>query len=135
MRRRDFLVKTGCLFAGLAATPSLLRPEIAIAAEQKQKYKIEIEIYEVNGFCYYGRHNKGDKFEYPKDWEKLCPYLRGSLLLFIRQLAAGETLPWRSAGTPYEKVINQDGITTEFVRCPDPSATNVVAKIIRTEIA
>ena len=51
--------------------------------EKKQKYKIEIEIYEVNGFCFFGNHKKGDKFEYPKDWEKICPYLRGSMIRFI----------------------------------------------------
>ena len=134
MQRRDFLLKTGCLFAGLIAAPSLFKQEIASGATNEQKYKIDIEIYEVNGFCYYGRHRKGDRFAYPKDWGKLCPYLRGSMLEFIRQLEAGETLPWTYAGTPYAKVINQDGITTEFVRCPDPSTTHVVAKIIRTEI-
>lgn len=36
-------------------------------------------------------------------------------------------------GTTYEKIINKNGITTEYVRCPDPTG-NVVAKIIRTEI-
>jgi hypothetical protein len=42
-------------------------------------------------------------------------------------------LPWKYEGTPYEKVINPDGVTTEFVRCPDPTS-NLVAKIIRTRV-
>jgi hypothetical protein len=34
-------------------------------------------------------------------------------------------------GTPYEKVIDPDGVTTEYVRCPDPTS-NLLAKITRT---
>jgi len=43
----------------------------------------------------------------------------------------GVTLSWKYANTPYEKVIDPKGVTTEFVRCPDPTS-NLVAKIIRT---
>jgi hypothetical protein len=43
-------------------------------------------------------------------------------------------LPWTYSGTPYEKTIDPDGVTTEFVRCPDPS-TAVVAKITRTLVS
>jgi len=35
--------------------------------------------------------------------------------------------------TPYEKVIDPNGITTEYVRCPDPTS-NLVAKITRTMV-
>jgi uncharacterized repeat protein (TIGR04076 family) len=102
--------------------------------EGKQKYEIEIEIYEANGFCYPYNHRKGDNFKYPKDWEKICPSLRGSMIRHIQKLESGENFWWTYSGTPYEKVINKDGITTEYVRCPDPTANNVVAKIIRKEI-
>jgi len=51
----------------------------------------------------------------------------------LRTLEYGGTLPWRYVGTKYEKEIDPDGVTTEFVRCPDPT-TKVVAKIIRTRV-
>jgi len=34
----------------------------------------------------------------------------------------------------YEKVIDPDGVTTEYVRCPDPTS-NLVAKSVRTRLA
>ena len=43
-------------------------------------------------------------------------------------------MPWLYEGTPYKKVIDPDGITTEFIRCPDPTASGVVAKITRTKV-
>lgn len=131
--RRDFIKKASIFSLATLGIAQCGNGKLVKGEENGQKYKIDIEIYEVKDFCYGSRHKKGDKFEYPKDWEKLCPYLRGSMIEFIRQLEAGKTLPWRYWGTPYEKVINQDGITTEYVRCPDPSEHNVVAKIIRTE--
>jgi hypothetical protein len=97
-----------------------------------RKYKIDIEIYEFRGFCYISRHKKGDKFEYPKDWEKLCPYIRGGTIEFIQQLEAGATLPWRYLGTPYKKVIDQEGISTEYVRYPDPSENNTAVMLAKT---
>ena len=51
----------------------------------------------------------------------------------IRLLEWGVTLPWKYEGTPYEKVIDADGVTTEYIRCPDPTA-NLVAKIVRTKV-
>ena len=129
--RRNFIKKASILFLSTLGIAYYCND--VLGKENRQKYKIDIEIYEVNGICY-RRNKKGDKFEYPKDWEKLCPYLRGSMIEFIQQLEAGATLPWRYLGTPYEKVIDQEGITTEYVRCPDPSENHVVAKIIRTEI-
>ncbi|MCK7540823.1 MAG: hypothetical protein MZV63_63010 [Marinilabiliales bacterium] len=46
-------------------------------------------------------HKKGDKFAYPADWGKLCPWLRASLNEFVRLLENGVTLPWMYEGTPY----------------------------------
>jgi hypothetical protein len=50
---------------------------------------------------------------------------------FVRVLEYGAVLPWKYEDTPYEKVIDPDGVTTEYVRCPDPTA-DLVAKITRT---
>jgi hypothetical protein len=52
---------------------------------------------------------------------------------FVRILETGGTLPWMYEKTPYEKVIDPNGVTTEYVRCPDPTA-NLVAKITRTRL-
>jgi uncharacterized repeat protein (TIGR04076 family) len=75
----------------------------------------------------------GQKFRYPQDLGQLCPWLVDSLSGFLRVLEHSGTLPWRYRGTRYEKVIDPDGVTTEFVRCPDPTAP-VVIKIIRTAL-
>ena len=50
----------------------------------------------------------------------------------IRALENGGTLPWKYLGTPYEKVIDTDGVTTEYVRCLDPTASGIVIKVTRT---
>ncbi len=91
-------------------------------------YSIEIEVVEgEEANC----HKTGDKFEYPKDRGIICPWLLGSVEGMIRVLEFGGTLPWNYKGTPYEKEIDPDGITTEFVRCPDPTAAGIVVKITR----
>ncbi len=113
-------------------------------------YRIEMEIYEgkggkfrtdgvhpdlvKEGICawMYGRFEVGQKFHYPDDLGKLCPWLVDSLTGMIRALENGGALPWLYKGTPYEKVVDPDGITTEFVRCPDPTASGIVIKITRT---
>jgi len=115
------------------------------------EYQIELEIFEGNpgefhtdgtypdfakeGVCawMYGRLQVGQKFRYPDDMGQLCPWLSDSLTGMIRVLEHGGTLPWRYRDTPYEKVIDPDGVTTEFVRCPDPTAS-VVIKITRTAL-
>ena len=115
-----------------------------------RQYLIELEIYEGNGgqlrtdeshpdfatecICawMYGRFQVGQVFRYPQDLGRLCPWLVDSLTGFIRALEHGGTLPWKYRGTPYEKVIDPDGVTTEFVRCPDPTASGIVIKVTRT---
>jgi len=76
----------------------------------------------------------GDAFKYPDDLGKLCPWLVDSLTGFLRVLENGGTLPWRYAGTRYEKAIDSDGVTTEYVRCPDPTDSGIVVKITRTAL-
>ena len=125
------------------------------------RYRIEIEIYEGKGsqlhkegdriiypesleeegicaWMYRGdgqrNYQLGQRFLYPDDAGKLCPWLLSSMDGFIKALIYGGTLPWKYRGTPYEKVIDLEGITTEFIRCPDPTASGIVVKLIRTKI-
>jgi len=143
MRRRDFLGKSGCGLAAFLAAHGLSGSLEANQQEQAQqqqtpprpkrkKYKLEIEIYEArpDTWC----HKKGDKFAYPQDIGKICPWLLASMHDFLRLLEEGVTLSWKYEGTPYEKVIDPDGITTEYVRCPDPTSA-LVAKITRTALS
>jgi len=115
-------------------------------------YMIELEIYEGNGgqplpdgtrpnlvqegICawMYVTYQVGQKFRYPEDLGELCPWLVDSLTGVIRALEHGVTLPWKYTGTPYKKVIDPEGITTEFVRCIDPTASGIVMKVTRTAV-
>jgi len=115
-------------------------------------YLIEFEIFEGNpgelrtddsnpdfaqeGICawMYGSYQVGQKFRYPEDLGELCPWLVDSLTGMVRALENGGELPWRYRGTPYEKVIDPDDVTTEFVRCPDPTASGIVIKVTRTAV-
>jgi len=117
-----------------------------------RQYRIEVEIYEgkggergadgphpdlvEEGICawMYGRYQVGDRFSYPGELGKLCPWLVDSLTGVIRALENGGTLPWRYRGTPYEKEIDSDGVTTEYVRCIDPTASGIVVKVTRTAL-
>ncbi len=122
-------------------------------------YKIEIEIYEgkggqlrkegdriiypdvvkegICGWMYRGdgerSYRVGDRFAYPADAGRLCPWLLESVQAVAQILRFGGTLPWQYPGTPYEKEMDPDGITTEYVRCIDPTASGIVVKIIRTK--
>ena len=49
-------------------------------------------------------------------------------------LKFGGTLPWEYKGTPYEKEFNLDSITTEFVRCIDPTDSEIIVKVTRIKI-
>jgi uncharacterized repeat protein (TIGR04076 family) len=132
MNRRDFIGKTGCGVAGMVSAPFWLQAVQEEEQPKKRRYKIEIEIYEAreDTWC----HKKGDKFAYPQDIGKICPWLLSSMHDFLRLLQNGVTLSWKYENTPYEKVIDPDGVTTEYVRCPDPTSA-LVAKITRTLIS
>jgi uncharacterized repeat protein (TIGR04076 family) len=128
--------------------------------EIKMEYKIEIEIFEGNGgelrkedgrviyprnfetlgicaWMYRGDGEKsyqvGKKFVYPDDIGKICPWLLSSMDPVIQVLRFGGTLGWQYKDTPYEKVINKSGVTTEYVHCIDP-ASGIVVKITRTAV-
>jgi len=124
-------------------------------------YKIEIEIYEgkggelkkgksgiiypdvvKEGICAWmyrgdGEHSyqQGQRFRYPEDWGKICPWLASSLDPVISTLRFGGTLGWQYPNTPYVKEIDPKGITTEFVRCIDPTASGIVVKVIRSKVS
>ncbi len=96
------------------------------------KYTMEIEVVEgEKSEC----HKVGEKFQYPYERGKMCPWLLNSIEGLIRVLEFGGTLPWDYKGTPYEKEMDPEGVTTEFARCPDPTSVGIVVKITRTKIA
>lgn len=95
------------------------------------KYQIEIEIIEGEN-C--DHHQLGQKFQYPEEIGGLCPWLLDSINSMVRVLQFGGTLPWKYKNSKYEKEINSESITTEFVRCPDPTNAGIVAKITRVKL-
>ena len=132
MDRRDFVEKAGCGMAGFAAAAAVGADEGE--AQESRRYSIAIEIFEEKGLPCAAGHREGDRFEYPGDRGRICPWLMDSMNACIRVLIRDGTLGWLYRGTPYEKVIDKDGVTTEFIRCPDPTRSGVVAKIVRTRI-
>ena len=96
----------------------------------KRKYTFDLEIFESG--C--PLHKVGEKLSYPEDKNKICSWLLDSANVMIRILQYDGILPWTYEGTPYQKVIDQDGVTTEFIRCPDPTSAGVVLKITRTAL-
>ncbi len=130
MKRREFLEKAGYGAAGLAMAPK------AQAAQDKKepmvlrRFDIEIEVVEVGPKtrC----HKLGEKFKWPKDMGNLCGWLVSALDPVVTSLSGGAIFPWKYEGTPYEKVIDLEGVTTEYIRCPDPSEAGIVVRITRT---
>jgi uncharacterized repeat protein (TIGR04076 family) len=97
----------------------------------RPRYSIEIEVVEgPHSLC----HQVGETFRLPEDKGKLCHWLLDSMSGMLRVLQYGGTLSWTYEGTPYEKQIDPNGVTTEFVRCPDPSEAGIVVKITRTRL-
>ena len=92
--------------------------------------EIELEIFESG--C--ARHKVGQKFKYPEQIGDMCTWMIESAIPMIKVLRHDGQLGWSYEGTAYEKIINKDGVTTEFVRCPDPNTAGVVLKIIATNI-
>ncbi len=145
MKRRDFLKRSGTgIGAGVAALAVAGSGGVRPRGEQQAPAKpaapqpapptrvhYEFTIDIVEGDC--GQHKAGQQIKYPEEKGKICPWLMDSMSGAVRVLEYGGTLPWLYKGTPYEKVIDPNGVTTEFIRCPDPSRV-VVAKITRRKI-
>jgi len=136
MKRREFLRSSAG--AGIGAGIAALAAGREVSAGQdaprprpvRPRYALEVEI--VEGRC--NAHKAGEKFAYPDGKGAICPWLMDSMSGAIRVLEYGGTLPWLYKGTPYEKVIDPEGVTTEFIRCPDPTRV-VVAKITRRRVS
>ncbi len=133
MKRREFLGKGGCGAAGLVVAPLGLDAQDIPKPVVWKKFAIEIEVIEgPKQGC--ANHKVGQKFKYPQDRGKMCEWLLDSMNAAIRVLEFGGTMPWTYEGTPYQKIINLDGITTEYIRCPDPSKSGIVVKITRASL-
>jgi uncharacterized repeat protein (TIGR04076 family) len=122
-----------CAGIGAAPAPSQQRTnQEPSAPPPRRRYTFEIEVVEgPKSRC----HKVGEKFAYPQDFGKLCGWLRDSMSGALRAMEWGATLPWTYKGTPYEKVLDPDGVTTEFIRCPDPTSAGIVVKITRRAVA
>jgi len=133
MKRREFLEKGGCAAAGIVASPLVQRAQDTPRPVIWKKYAIEIEVIEgPKEGC--ANHKVGQKFKYPEDRGKMCEWLLDSMNGAIRVLEFGGTMPWTYEGTSYQKVIDLNGVTTEYIRCPDPSRSGIVVKITRTSL-
>jgi len=132
MRRREFMGTTG-FCGGIGAAPAQQpKNQEAPSPPPRKRYAFEIEVVEgPKSRC----HKVGEKFAYPQDFGKLCGWLRDSMSGALRAMEWGATLPWTYKGTPYEKVLDPDGVTTEFIRCPDPTSAGIVVKITRRAVA
>jgi uncharacterized repeat protein (TIGR04076 family) len=132
MKRRNFLPVSGCCAAALAAAqpPDPTKP---MPAPRRQRYYFEIEVVApAKSLC--AAHRTGDKFVYPADLGKICPWLRDSMSGALRAMEWGATFSWDYAGTPFAKVSDPNGVSTEFIRCPDPTDHGIVVKITRTAL-
>lgn len=96
----------------------------------KINYAIELEVFEGTG-CEV--HKIGEKLKYPEDMGRICPWLLDSINSMMRVLQFGGQLPWKYAGTNYQKELDNE-LTTEFVRCPDPTKNGIVIKITRKRV-
>lgn len=130
MKRREFIEKAGYGAAGIAASPITKAGSGEKEPVVIRRYDMEVEVCEVGKKtrC----HKLGEKFSYPQDMGKMCNFLASALDPVMTALSAGAIYTWKYAGTPYEKVIDPDGVTTEYIRCPDPSEAGIVVKITRT---
>lgn len=141
MNRREFLKCSGtCTGAGVAAAalagtataqqaPPSPKTDAQTPRPVRREYAFTIDI--VEGKCQ--PHQAGQTFRYPEEKGKICEWLMDSMNGAIRVLEYGGTMPWLYEGTPYQKVIDKDSLTTEFIRCPDPSRV-VVARISRRRV-
>ncbi len=136
VNRRTFLTATGycAVFAGAPTAPTNQQPpDRPVVAPLNPRYRFQVEVVDPpDSVCH--AHRVGQKFLYPQDFGKICPWLRDSMGGILRAMEWGAVFPWDYDGTPYRKVSDPDGVTTEFVRCPDPTRNGIVVKITRTAI-
>jgi hypothetical protein len=132
MRRRELLGKAGCCAAALvsAQRPDPTKP---VVRPLRQQYTFEIDVVGQPGSACHS-HKIGQRLAYPQDLGKICPWLRDSMKGILRAMEWGVVFPWDYDGTPYKKVSDPNGVSTEFVRCPDPTSNGIVVKITRRAV-
>ena len=101
-----------------------------IYPEDLAKEKICAWMYRGDGESSY---KLGQIFKYPEESGKLCPWISNSVHEVFQVLRFGGNILWDYKNTPYEKEINRNGITTEYIRCIDPTESGIVLKFIRKE--
>lgn len=130
MLRRDLIRIGGCTPLAIAAVANQQDPTLQQVAQVAPRYKFEIEVVAPRkSLCH--AHKIGERFAYPQDLGRMCPWLRDSMSGILRAMEWGAVFPWDYDGTPYKKVSDPNGACTEFVRCPDPTANGIVVKITR----
>lgn len=132
MKRRELLGGAGCCAAALAAAQPQ-DPTKPVVRPLRQQYAFELEVVGLPGSTCHA-HKIGQKLAYPQELGKVCPWLRDSMSGILRAMEWGVVFPWDYDGTPYKKVSDPKGVSTEFVRCPDPTANGVVVKITRRAV-
>lgn len=90
-----------------------------------------IELTVIEGNC--PPHPVGSTYQLPQDAGRICPWLQDSIGTMVRVLMLGGTLPWQYP-SPYEKEMDPEGVTTEYVRCPDPTSRGIVVRITRRRV-
>ncbi len=136
LNRRTFLTGTGYCGISSGATPPLAiqqPPDQPVVVPLNPRYRFQIEVVNPPGsLCH--AHKVGQKYSYPEDLGKICPWLRDAMGGILRAMEWGAVFPWDYDATPYRKVSDANGVTTEFVHCPDPTRNGIVVKITRTMV-
>ncbi len=130
MLRRELLWCGGCGATELIAATAQQDPTKPQVVKLQPRYKFQIEVVAPRqSLCH--AHRFGERFAYPEDLGKICPWLFDSMSGILRAMEWGAVFPWDYDGTPYKKVSDPNGVCTEFVHCPDPTANGIVVKITR----
>ena len=78
-------------------------------------------------------YQEGQVFDYPQDSDKLCPWLIQDIHQVYQIIRFGGKLGWDYKNTEFEKVFNKKGVTTEYLRCIDPTNSGIVIELSKNE--
>ena len=78
-------------------------------------------------------YKEGQKFRYPQDAGKLCQWLVNDIHQIYQIMRYGGKMLWTYENTEFEKVFNEKGKTTEYIRCIDPTNSGIVIEIAKIE--
>jgi hypothetical protein len=76
---------------------------------------------------------EGMKLKYPEEAGKMCPWLLNDINQIVQIMRFGGEMHWTYENTPYEKVFGENGKTTEYIRCIDPTKSGIVIEIAKIE--